>query len=38
MLKYTLKETTDISYSGFHFEIPEDTLNIINYLCFKNIS
>ena len=35
MLKYNLKETTDISYSGFHFEIPEDTLNIINYLCIQ---
>lgn len=32
-LKYNLKEITDISYSGFHFEIPEDTMEIINYLC-----
>lgn len=31
-LKYTLKQITDISYSGFQFEIPEDTCNIINYL------
>jgi hypothetical protein len=33
MFKYTLKETTNISHSGFGYEIPEDTLNIINYLC-----
>lgn len=32
-LKYNLKQITDISYSGFHFEIPEDTYNTINYLC-----
>jgi len=32
-LKYNLKQMTDISYSGFHFEIPEDTHDIINYLC-----
>ena len=32
-LKYTLKQITDISYSGFQFEIPEDTINTINYLC-----
>jgi len=32
-LKYNLKQITDISYSGFYFEIPEDTLDIINYLC-----
>ena len=25
-LKYNLKQMNDISYSGFHFEIPEDTL------------
>lgn len=35
MLKYTLKETTDISHSGFHFEISEDTLIMINYLCMQ---
>ena len=33
ILKYNLKQITDISYSGFHFEIPEDTCDIINYLC-----
>jgi hypothetical protein len=32
-LKYNIKQITDISYSGFHFEIPEDTCDIINYLC-----
>lgn len=32
-LKYNLKQITDISYTGFHFEIPEDTYEIINYLC-----
>ncbi len=32
-LKYNLKQITDISYSGFHFEIPNDTQDIINYLC-----
>ncbi len=32
-LKYNLKQITDISYSGFYFEIPEDTHDIINYLC-----
>jgi len=32
-LKYNLKQITDISYTGFHFEIPEDTFDIINYLC-----
>ena len=31
-LKYNLKQITDISYSGFYFEIPEDTVDIINYL------
>ena len=31
-LKYNLKQITDISYSGFYFEIPEDTFDIINYL------
>lgn len=33
VLKYNLKQITDISYSGFYFKIPEDTLDIINYLC-----
>ena len=32
-LKYNLKQISDISYSRFHFEIPEDTYDIINYLC-----
>jgi len=32
-LKYNLKQISDISYSGFHFEIPDDTCDIINYLC-----
>lgn len=32
-LKYNLKQITDISYSGFSFKIPEDTYDIINYLC-----
>lgn len=31
-LKYNLKQITDISYTGFYFEIPEDTFDIINYL------
>jgi hypothetical protein len=34
-LKYNLKQFSDISYSGFHFEIPEDTFNMINYLCIQ---
>lgn len=32
-LKYNLKQITDISYTEFYFEIPEDTFDIINYLC-----
>jgi hypothetical protein len=32
-LKYNLKQITDISYSGFQFVIPDDTYDIINYLC-----
>jgi hypothetical protein len=32
-LKYNLQQITDISFSGFTFEIPEDTCNMINYLC-----
>ena len=32
-LKYNLQQITDISFSGFKFEIPEDTCNMINYLC-----
>ena len=30
---YSLKQITDISYSGFHYEIPAETCNMINYLC-----
>jgi len=33
ILKYNLKQITDLSFSGFEFEIPEDTLLTINYLC-----
>jgi hypothetical protein len=32
-LKYNIKEITDISNSGFYYEIPEDILDTINYLC-----
>ena len=32
-LKYNLQKITDISFSGFTYEIPEDTCNMINYLC-----
>lgn len=32
-LKYNLQKITDISFSGFEFEIPEDTCKMINYLC-----
>ena len=32
-LKYNLKQINEISNNGFQFEIPEDTFNIINYLC-----
>jgi hypothetical protein len=31
-LKYNHKQITDISSSGFYFEIPEDAYNMINYL------
>lgn len=31
-LKYNLQKITDISFSGFCFEIPEDTCKMINYL------
>jgi hypothetical protein len=31
-LKYNLQQIADMSYSGFKFEIPEDTYNMINYL------
>jgi hypothetical protein len=33
VLKYNLKQFNDISYSGFHFEIPQDACDVINYLC-----
>ena len=33
--KYNLKQITDISYSGFHLKIPEDTHAILNYLCLQ---
>lgn len=33
ILKYTLKEMTDISRSGFSYEISEESATIINYLC-----
>lgn len=33
ILKYTLKEMTDISCSGFSYEISEESATIINYLC-----
>jgi len=32
-LKYNLKEITDISFSGFTYEISEETATTINYLC-----
>ena len=31
--KYNLKQITDISNSGFYYEMPEDIFDIINYLC-----
>jgi hypothetical protein len=34
-LKYNLQQITDISFSGFNFEIPEDACNMINYLCMQ---
>ena len=33
VLKYNLKEITDISFSGFNYEISEEKATIINYLC-----
>jgi hypothetical protein len=33
VLKYNLKEITDISFSGFNYEISEEQATIINYLC-----
>ena len=32
-MKYDLQQIKDISFNGFTFEIPEDTCNLINYLC-----
>lgn len=32
-MKYNLKEVTDLSFSGFNYEISEETATIINYLC-----
>jgi hypothetical protein len=33
VLKYNLKDITDISFSGFSYEISEEHATIINYLC-----
>ena len=32
-MKYSLQQINDISSSEFTFEIPDDTFNMINYLC-----
>ena len=32
-LKYNLQQITDLSFSGFQFELSEDNVSIINYLC-----
>jgi len=32
-LKYSLKEFTDVSFSGFEYEIPSEICNTINQLC-----
>jgi hypothetical protein len=32
-MNYNLQQINDISFSGFEFTIPEETLKIINYLC-----
>lgn len=32
-LKYNLKQITEISNSGFHYEMPKDVFDMINYLC-----
>lgn len=34
-LKYNLKQFNDISHSGFNFKIPQDTFDMINYLCLQ---
>jgi len=33
VLKYNLEQFHNISSNGFQFEIPEDTFNMLNYLC-----
>jgi len=33
VLKYNLRDITDISFSGFSYEISEEHVTIINYLC-----
>jgi hypothetical protein len=35
IMKYTLQQIKDISFSGFEFIIPEDTAELINSLCKK---
>ena len=32
ILKYNLKQITDIACTGFHFEMSDDTYHMINYL------
>jgi hypothetical protein len=32
-LKYNLKQITEISNSGFYYEIPKDVFDVINHLC-----
>ena len=32
-LKYNLKNINEIACSGFQYEIPSDSFNMINYLC-----
>jgi hypothetical protein len=34
-MKYNLNQITNISNNGFHYEIPEDVFEIINYLCIQ---
>lgn len=34
-MKYNLKQFNDVLNSGFNFEIPEETRNIINHLCIQ---
>ncbi len=35
IMKYTLQQIKDISFSGFEFIIPDDTVELINNLCKK---